>query len=209
MATQTQQNRRLDVTPLFAVVGVTDLAVARVRTAVSNVSSVQAEAQKQIGQFDAKAAATEVPTRAVAVALETASKAEAQYEGLAERGKQLVDRLRTQAATRDLVAQANNTFSRTKGAVTTARKAADGTVTSVRSTLTVGRKEAAAVASTTTERAEAAGSTTKQAAKKTATTAKRNASATKSAAKGTKTSATKTVSAAKKAASVSADKVGD
>lgn len=206
----TRSNRStIDPTPLFAVVGATDLAVERVRTAVASVSQTQAEAQKAISEFNPKAAAQEVPTRAVAVALEAASKAEARYEEYAKRGKQLVERVRSQQSTQELFNQAGNTISRTKGAVTTTRRAAEDTASALRSTLGVARREATGVVRTTTESTESAAGTTERAAKKTTQRTRKNASATKSAAKGVRTSASKTASNASDAAKDAAEKVGD
>jgi hypothetical protein len=194
----TGNRRQLDPTPFYAVVGVTDLAVERVRAA-------QAEAQKTLNGLDAKAVAQEAPQRAIAVALTAVSKAQASYEGLAQRGKHLSQRVRTQQSTQDLLNQAGNTISRTRGAVTTARKAADDTATAVRGTIGVGRREAAGVAEST----ESAAATTRRAAKKTTTRAAKNADATKSAAKGVRTSASKTAGKATTAAKTTARKVGD
>ena len=208
MAT-TNNRRQLDPTPFYAVVGATDLAVERVRAAARGAGQAQVEAQRALSGFDPKTAAQEVPTRAVSVALTVASKAEAQYEELAKRGKTLYERVRTQPSTQDLLNQAGNTLSRTKGAVTTARKAADDTATAVRGTLTVGRREASSAVGTTSTAAESATSNTRRAAKKTTTRARKNASATKSAAKGARTSATKTASKATSAAKEAADKVGE
>ena len=61
----------------------------------------------------------------MARALELAGRAEIGYEGLAERGKVVVERVRSQKATQDLIDQGKVTISRTKAAVTTARKAVD------------------------------------------------------------------------------------
>ena len=159
-------------------------------TSPSSASAPRPDAARSRGAegcrgFDPKAAAQEVPTRAVAVALTVASKAEAQYEELAKRGKDLYERVRTQQSTQDLLDQAGNTLSRTKGAVTTARKAADDTATAVRGTLGVGRREAGAVVETTGSAAESADRRPRRrSAKKTTTRARKNATATKSAAKG-------------------------
>ena len=205
----TGNRRNLDPTPFYAVVGVTDFAVERVRAAAHSATVAQAEAQKALSGFDAKSAAQEVPTRAVGIALTVASKAEAQYEELAKRGKGLYERVRTQQSTQDLVAQAGNTLNRTKGAVTTARKAADDTASAVRGTIGVGRREAAGVAGTTGTATGSAATTTRRAAKKTTTRAAKNASATKSAAKGVRTSAGKTAGKAATATKTAAKKVGD
>jgi heparin binding hemagglutinin HbhA len=208
MAT-TGNRRQIDPTPLYAVVGVTDLAVERVRAAARNANQAQLEAQKALTGFDPRSTAQEVPTRAVAAALTVASRAESQYEELAKRGKNLYERVRTQRSTQDLLNQAGNTLSRTKGAVTTARKAADDTASAVRGTLNIGRREAAGVVGTTEAAAGSAADTTRRSARKTTTRAQKNAAATKSAAKGVKTSASKTASATKSAAKDTADKVGD
>jgi hypothetical protein len=207
--TTTGNRRQFDPTPFYAVVGATDLAVERVRAAVRSASQAQIEAQKALGGFDARTAAQDVPTRAAAVALTLASKAEAEYEELAKRGKSLYERVLTQQSTQDLITQAGNTLSRTRGAVTTARKAADDTTTALRGTLAVGRREAATVAGTTGEATEQAAATTRRAAKKTTTRARKNAAATKSAAKGVRTSAGKTAAKATTAAKDTAEKVGD
>jgi hypothetical protein len=210
-------------TPLFAVVGATDLAVERVRAAAANasavqaqfeakVTAVQADVEKRVIAFDPKilrSQAQEVPVRAAARALEAASKAEAAYGELAKRGKQLVDRVRSQPSTQDLVVQAGNTLSRGRAAVTVARKAADGTASAIMGTLTVGRHEAAGVVEETTAQTETAVKKTQTSAQRTATTTRKRAAATRSAAKGAATSATKTAGKAGTAAKTSAKKVGN
>jgi heparin binding hemagglutinin HbhA len=205
MPTSDNTRRQLDPTPFYAVVGATDLAVERVRAAARGAG----QAQHVLSDFDPKTAAQEVPMRAVAVALTVASKAEAQYEELAQRGKGLYERVRTQQSTQDLLNQAGSTLSRTRGAVTTARKAADDTATAVRGTLGVSRREAGAVVRAGGSAAESATDTTSRSAKKTATRARKNTTATKSAAKGVRTSATRTASKAPGAAKDTARKVGD
>jgi hypothetical protein len=193
-------------TPLFAVVGATDLAVERVRAAAANASAVQAQFEAKVSavhadvnnrvtSFDPKilrSQAQEVPTKAAARALEAAGRAEIAYEELAKRGKQLVDRVRSQASTQDLVNQAGNTLNRGRAAVTVARKAADDTASAILGTLTVGRREAEAVVEGTVEHADTAVKHTQASAEKTATTARKRAAATKSAVKGVETSASKT-----------------
>jgi len=201
--------RQLDPTPFYAVVGATDLAVERVRAAARSAGQAQHEAQKALSELDPRTAAQEVPTRAVAVALTFASRAEAQYEELAKRGKSLYERVRTQQATLDLLDQAGSTLSRTRGAVTTARKAADDTATAVRGTLGVGRREAGVAVETAGSAAGSATDATTRSATKAATRTRKNATATRSAAKGVRTSAAKTASKAPRAAKGAAGKVGD
>jgi hypothetical protein len=228
MATRTESRRpALNPTPLFAVVGATDLAVERVRAAAASasavqsqvqsqfearVSAVQADVEKLVNDFDPKAIRTqaqEVPNKAAARALEVASKAEATYEDLAKRGKSLVDRVRSQASTQDLVNQAGNTISRGKAAVTVARKAADETASAILGTLNVGKREATGVVDKTEEDVQAAANATRASAKKTATTTRKAAASTRSATKGVETSASKTASNASAAAKAAAKKVGN
>lgn len=229
MATTTKNDTvyGIDPTPLFAVVGVTDLAVERVRAAVAGASAVQAQfearvaaaqagVEKQINEFDPqvlRAQAQDVPNKAAAFALTTASKAttraEATYGDLAKRGKSLVDRIRSQQATQDLLGQAGSTVSRGKAVVTVARKAADDTTSAVLSTLNVGKREANAVVEQTEANVETAARKTEASAKKTATTTRKRAAATESTAKGARTSAKKTASKAATATKQAAKKVGN
>jgi heparin binding hemagglutinin HbhA len=210
-------------TPLFAVVGATDLAVERVRAAAANasvvqaqfeakVSAVHADVNNRVTSFDPKilrSQAQEVPTKAAARALEAAGRAEAAYEELAKRGKQLVDRVRSQASTQDLVNQAGNTLSRGRAAVTVARKAADDTASAILGTLSVGRREAGAVVEQTEVQVETAVKKTEASATRAAATTRKRAAATRSAAKGVETSATKTATKARTAAKTAAKKVGN
>jgi len=226
MATRTESRLHVSPTPLFAVVGATDLAVERVRAAAAGasavqsqvqsqfearVSAVQADVEKLVNDFDPKAIrsqAQEVPNKAAARALEVASKAEARYEDLAKRGKELVDRVRSQASTQDLVNQAGNTLSRGKAAVTVARKAADETASAILGTLNVGKREATGVVGEAGTNVQAAANATRAAAKKATTTARKGAASTRSAVKGAETSANKTASSASAAAKAAAKKVG-
>jgi hypothetical protein len=201
MATTTRRRPAAEpaaLTPIFAVVGATDFAVEHVRNA-------QAQAQRAVSDFNAQ----EVPTRVVATALEAASKAEAGYEDLARRGRKLVSRVRRQRSTQDFLQQASNTISRTRGAVTSARRAADGTSAALLDTIYVGRREAASVAASATRRADSAASTTQRSARKTAGTVKRTTTTAKSQAKGARTTAAKATTTGARAAKSAATKVGD
>ena len=227
MATSTDSGRPgMSSTPLFAVVGATDLAVERVRAAAANasnvhaqisavqaqLSAVQAGVQKRVSEFDPKVLrgqAQEVPLRAAGRALEAAGKAEAAYEEFARRGKELVDRVRSQASTQDLVQQAGSTLNRGRAAVTVARRAADDTASAILGTLNVGRTEAAAVVEDTRADLETAAKKTRASARGTAETARKDAATTKSAAKGAQTSAGRTAKKAGTAARTTAKKVGN
>lgn len=227
-----------DTTPVFAAVGLTDLAVEKVRDARVKAISVrvdiepaklqakavsQAKEQAKVVRTQAETVveqAQELPALALNRSLELAGKAQESYESFALRGEKLVKRVRTQKSTKDLLAQAEATFALGKGAVTTVRKSATDIQRSAKATLTTGRKEAAAAVDTiagsvveeTTEATatvKSSAARTRTAAKRTATTTKKSAAATKSATKGAATSARKTATATKKATAVTATKVGD
>lgn len=232
MATATPTHRPTDPTPLYALVGATDLAVEGVRHALADAArrqaEVQAELQTQLEQFQAgllrrraevtkllgergrlQAEIEQVPALVLGRTLEAAAKAETRYEELAERGKSLLERLRSQKATQDLVTQGKVTISRTKAAVTTARHAAGDVAASARDTVTVGRRQAAAAAEGAAASVAEHTDVAKDAAASTAATARKAATRTRTAAKRAATSARKTASTAAEAAESGADKVGD
>lgn len=218
-----------DATPVMAAVGVTDLAVEKIREAraqalatsrslaaidpkgVQHELTVQAE--KSVQQ------AKDAPAQLLNRGLELAGKAQEQYDDLAARGEKLVERIRTQRSTQELIHQVDQTVATGKGALTTARKAAAATRTSARSTFTTGRKQAAKTVDavietieddidTLTPVVEDSAKRTRTAAKKTATTARKGAVRTSSRAKATTTTAKKTTPRARKAVADSAAKVG-
>jgi hypothetical protein len=216
----------IDTTPVFAVVGLTDLAVEKVRDARVKATAVRVDLAPASLQSKAQARVTEaaeqaqeLPALALNRGLEIAGKAQETYETVAARGEKLVKRVRTQKSTKDLLAQAEATLSLGKGAVTTVRKSAAEIQRSAKGTLTTGRKQAVVAAdviadSVVVEAAEAStavkqsATRTRTAAKRTATTTKKSAAATKSATKGATTSAKKTATATRKASTAAAKKVG-
>lgn len=234
MSVITELTKNVDTTPLYAAVGVTDLAVEKVRDARVRAEKVSADVRAEFTPAAAKARATEVQARATE-AVDTAKELPAQalnqglvyagrvaegYEELATRGHKLVKRIRNQKATKDLVAQAESTLTLGKGAVTTARNAAAQVESSAKATLTTGRKELFRVADVLSEsvadEAEVAvaevkksAQRTRTAAKRTSTTAKNAAKRTTTSAKATTTSARKTAARAPKATKKAAEKVGD
>lgn len=166
------------------------------------------------------AAVQQAPALAVARALEVAGQVETGYAGLAERGKVLVERVRRQKPTQDLVDQGKATLSRTRAAVTTARKTVDETTTAARSAVTIGRREAVETVKGVGETVESSVEKTEQvvaqrtsgtraAARRTTSTARKGAAATKKATKGAATSAKATTEQAEKAAEATAKKIGD
>ena len=169
-----------DTTPVYAVVGLTDLAVEKVREARLKARTVGAELDPATLQARAQAPAAEaveqgreLPALALNRTLVLAGKAQEEYETVVARGEKLVKRVRTQKPTQDLLAQAEATFALGKGAVTTVRRSATDIQRSAKATLTTGRREAVATAdvvaeSVSTEATQAA-TTAKQSAKRTRT----------------------------------------
>ena len=216
-----------DTNPVFAAVGVTDLAVERLRDARARAAAVrhdltpsalQDKAVKRIEQVTEQV--QQIPADVRSQSVEAADKAQQTYADLAVRGHKLVTRLRNQKSTQDLLAQAGSTVSLGKGAVTTVRKAATQTERSAKATLTTGRHEAEAVrdalvssihreADTTTKVVKKSAAATRTSAKRTATTAKKSTAAAQRVTKSTATSATRTASAAAEATKVATPKIGD
>lgn len=212
-----------DTTPVFAAVGLTDLAVEKVRHARVKAVAARAEldpAKVQAAFEQGLEQGKELPALALNRGLVLAGKAQETYDAFAERGEKLVKRVRTQKSTKDLIAQAEATFALGKGAVTTMRKSATDVQRSAKATLTTGRREAVAAADAigasvveeageTTAAVTTAAKRTRTAAKRTSTTTRKSAAASKSAAKRATTGARKTASAGKKASAAAATKVGD
>jgi len=194
----------MDKTPLYAVVGATDLAVEKIRTARAELSAraskldakvlrdqAQATVTSRVETFqaDMRAApdqARDLPVRAQVVVGEAIATALTAYGDLAGRGKNLVTRVRRQQPTADLTDQAKSTVARAKSTGTTAKK------------------QAAATKRT----ASASAGTVKQSAGETGGTAKESATRAKTSAKATATTARKTTAAAKRATTATASKVG-
>jgi heparin binding hemagglutinin HbhA len=175
---------------------------------------IQAKAHAAVQQVPT--AVQQVPALAVSRALEVAGQVETGYAGLAERGKHLVERVRRQKPTQDLIAQGRVTVNQAKAAVTTARKAVDDTTAAARSAVTIGRREAGETVAeveksvTQTEKlVQKRTSGTRAATRRTATTARNRAAATGNAAKATVTSARSTAAKAAEATEAAAEKTGD
>jgi len=227
-----------DTTPVYAAVGVTDLAVemmrdARLRVAAAradlDVNALQDKALDRAIAFQGKAVkraekvaeqAQHMPALALNQTLEAAGKAQQTYAELAVRGHKLVKRLRNQKATKDLFAQAEGTVTLGKGAVTTVRKAAVDTERAAMATLTTGRHEAEsvieAVVAFVRPEAKAVSTTVRKSVKatripvkRTAATAKKSTTSVRRATKSVATSAAKTATAAATAAKTATPKIGD
>lgn len=226
-----------DSKPLMAYVGATDLAVEKARAARVQAKARRSRLQADYAPAKLQVQATELPNQAAKVVsglatsaqelpvvalnlgLELAGQAQTRYDDLAARGEQLVTRVRTQQATKDLLAQAEATVALGKGALTTARNGAAEVERSAKALLTTGRKEATKAVDTIADSVadEAAAATTevkrsakatRTAARRTSTTTKKAAARTRTTAKATTTSARKTAAGATKATTKAADKVG-
>jgi hypothetical protein len=211
-----------DTTPVLAAVGLTDLAVEKVREARARATAARAEFDGAALQAKAQARVTEaaelaqaqaraqveavlaqaetvveqgkdLPALALNRGLVLAGKAQEQYETVATRGEKLVKRVRTQKSTKDLLAQAEATFALGKGAVTTMRRSATDIQRSAKATLTTGRKEAVATVDAIAD--SVAEETTEATA-----TVKQSAARTRTAAKRTATTTRKSAAATKSAA---------
>ena len=191
-----------DTTAVYAVVGITDLAVEKVRAA-------RDLARTDLAPGRLSARAQRVPTDAVTLTLEAAGRAEEAYDDLAVRGRKLVERIRKQRATQDLLAQGKATLSRGKAAVTTVRRGGADTRTAAKSTVTVAKREGSNVAADTRASVQKRTTGTKSAAKRTTTTATTRTARAKSTTKAATTSARKTAAAVVKATEVAATKIGD
>jgi hypothetical protein len=190
--------------PLYAGVGVTDLAVEIVRDYVADVRKVlagyQKDVQKTVTGLDLEpkalrdqavtvvnarvealqADALALPTRVQSAVNENVATVTGTYADLAERGEKLVSRVRNQESTKVTVSSARTTSAKAKTTKTQGTKATKSTATKAKTT-----------------------------AKKTATNAKKSSGPARSSAKATTTAAKKTASSAAKAATDAAAKVGD
>lgn len=162
-----------DGSPLYAVAGAVDAAVATLRHVPSRVSVLQdrvVTAQKDVQARvvslpqDVVTLRTEVPARLKALvdqAQDTVSEASEdvteQYVELSVRGKDLVSRIRRQAATERLEDQARTTVRQAKAARTTARKSAESTKRATKAAVTSASKTAEAAVEATEAAAEKIG----------------------------------------------------
>ncbi|TCC26326.1 hypothetical protein [Kribbella sindirgiensis] len=162
---------RTPVTPFYAIAGAGDLAVEKVRAVGEDVTArfakldqknLQTELTKELTKAQAEltkrfeaivadartapAKLRELPKTAQAGFTTVLGQAEETYEDLAGRGKDLVERIRHQQATEDLVSTAKTTVSKAKATRTTAKKTATSATRNVKATATSARKTAKAAA---------------------------------------------------------------
>jgi heparin binding hemagglutinin HbhA len=215
-------NTDTDTPPVYAAVGVTDLAVERLRDAGArattraaavrvdlDITTMQDRATKRFEKVTEQA--HQIPVQFRDQTIEAAGKARETYSGLAVRGEKLVRRIRNQKSTKDLIAQAGSTVSLGKGAVTTVRKAAHDTQRAAKVTLATGRREAGSVAASVQDSVSKAPAKTATVIEGTGTTAtaRKSTASAQRATRSVATSARKTAAAATAAAKTATTKVGD
>ena len=209
----------MSLTPAYVAVGLTDLALEKMRAAhlfdpIELRKEFTAQTEKSVKQVQ------QAPSMLMKRGRKLAERAQAQHDVLAERGEQVIDRIRNQQASKDLKAQLDNTVSVTKGAMSTARNAVQETERAAVATLQTGIDEAEQVAVKFAETAREdttvtaasireATARTRAAARRTRAVAQQGAKNTSSRAKATTTSARKSASKATAAANAAAAKLDD
>lgn len=165
-ATDELRRKVSDPTQLYAVAGVGDYAVEKLREVPARVAKLRGDKAPAPGTPDrtlqekVQEAVLSIPAEALQLTAKISTfaedgvkKAEAQYKDLAHRGESIVKRIGNQKATQDLLNQAQATVTRarvargaaTRGAENT-KVATKGTVTSAKKTATKAGKAATAAA---------------------------------------------------------------
>ena len=169
---------RTPVTPFYAIAGAGDLAVEKFRAVSEDVTARFAKLDQKTLQTELTKAQTELNKRFEAIVADARTapaklrelpktaqagfttvlgQAEETYEDLAGRGKDLVERIRSQKATEDFVTQAKTTVSKAKATRTTAKKTADSATRNVKATATSARKTAKTASKAATDAADKVG----------------------------------------------------
>jgi hypothetical protein len=151
------QHTLSDPTPLYAVLGIADVAASTLRQAGSDVMASSGEVKT-------------LPRRAQGLVDGVLTGALTTYGGLAGRGRSLLTRVRSSEETQELQHRAKSTTAKVRAAGTTTKKAAAATRTSAKSTPSTTRKSA---------------STAKTAAKSAASSSRKTAAAARNAAQAT------------------------
>lgn len=197
--------RKVAVDSTFAVVGVTDIAVERLKGCTGKIDEVRQDISSRTVKGEIRKlqqTVTELPSAAVERGLGVAGKAEKTLDQLAQRGRVLMDRVAHQDSTQAFIEQVNSTISRGKAAFTATKNGAGDVAESAKDVV---EQTSDAVAESVVKTTN----TAKSAAKKTAKKATKKAASARSAAKGAATSARKSAAAASKAAADVVDIVGD
>ena len=168
------RKRVSDPTPLYAVAGVGDAAVEKLRGGVTKLRTDLTAPDKTM-QTKVSEAVMSIPAEALQLAAKISTfaedgvkNAEASYKELATRGEAIVKRISHQKATQDLLNQAQATVTRARvargaaarGAETTATAAkatAKNTVTAAKGTVTSAKKTASKATKAATDAADKIG----------------------------------------------------
>ena len=169
---------RTPVTPFYAIAGAGDLAVEKFRAVSEDLTARFAKLDQQTLQTELTKAQSELTKRFDAIVADARTapaklrelpktaqtgftavlgQAEETYEDLAGRGKDLVERIRHQKATEDVVTSAKTTVSKAKATRTTAKKTAGTATRNVKATATSARKTAKSAAKAATDAADKIG----------------------------------------------------
>lgn len=205
--------------PIYAGVGVTDLAVGFVRDYVADVqkrfAGVQKDVQTRINKIDFEPqalrdqAVTVVSARVDALSKDAKARRSAIEARVAElQADALALPSRVQTVVNDNVTTVSGTYAdlAKRGETLVGRIRNQQ---STKATASSAKTTTAKAKTTKTQATKATKSTAKKTAKKASTTAKKSSTAPKSSAKATATAAKKTASNATTAASEAAEKVGD
>jgi hypothetical protein len=146
--------------PFYAVAGVGDLAVEKVKalrpTAEDKgVKDLPKQLTDKLGELpkEARKVADKLTDR-----VDTQVKAaDERYEKLAQRGEDIVKRVRTQKSTKDLVEQAKTTISKARNVRGTATEGAKKTTEAAKSTVTAARKTTTRARTAAADAADKAG----------------------------------------------------
>jgi len=141
-----------DPKPLYAMAGMGDLAVGKLRARLAALRGDLKQEPKATRQRVRHGLETlqhdvaELPTRSRDLAHDRLDQANHGYDDLAARGEQLVGRLRPQKATQELVEQSQTTIRRARATRVTARKSAGSATRAAQDTGTKVKKIAEAAA---------------------------------------------------------------
>lgn len=197
---------KLDIKPLYAGVGVTDLAVGIVRdlvtgtqTRIAGVTTLAKDARVSREAIEARVAdlQSEVkayPAKVQALIDDNAALVNGAYADLVQRGETLVGRIRGQESSRATAASARTTLSKAK---TTRTQTATATAA------------AGTAARTTTKKAAKRATTATRTVKSASAAPARKAATARGSAKASVTAARKSAANAATAAVEAAEKVGD
>lgn len=140
-----------DPKPFYAVAGVGDFAVAKLKEVPTRVAKLKTDLVGEEKSVQAKVTETvtslpsdamHLTARLTTLADSGVKKADAHYAELAARGEAIVKKIRNQRATQDLLTQAQNTVTRARVARGTATRGATDTKTAAKATVTSAKKTA-------------------------------------------------------------------